>query len=230
MIIAISQRKMSMEKGANRDALENDYVRYYESFGITLLPIPNVSGNIGKYFEKMPIEGIILTGGNDINPKLYGRKLIAGDCSDDMDNTYKRLIETALERKLPLFGSCRGGQFINVFFGGKLIKSIKEEITPDHAPGKEHKTTIKEARLIPLLGKKEFTVNSFHNQAVTAKTLSPQLKVFALAKEHGTIEGLYHPSLPIAGVQWHPERDCVDKEINDKLVKAFVQRELFWKR
>ena len=116
MIIAISQRSMRMEKGANRDALENDYVRYYEEFGLTLVPIPNVSKNIDAYFEKIPIEGIILTGGNDINPGLYGEKPQNDDFSEDMDDTYKRLIEIALERKLPLFGNCRGGQFINLFF------------------------------------------------------------------------------------------------------------------
>ena len=65
---------MKMETGANRDALENDYVKYYEKFGVTLVPIPNVSKNLDMYFEKMPLKGIILTGGNDVNPLLYGKK------------------------------------------------------------------------------------------------------------------------------------------------------------
>src|SRR3989338_2263216 len=160
MIIAISQRNMRMEKGANRDAIENDYIQYYESFGVTLVPIPNVSKGIEKYFDSMPIKGVILTGGNDINPALYGGKPIDGDCSDDMDNTYKRLIEIAIERKLPLFGNCRGGQFINVFFGGKLIQDVKEKTGVNHVNVK-HKIKITDEKAAKFLGEKEYTVNSY---------------------------------------------------------------------
>ena len=52
MLIAISQRSMKMGKGANRDALENDYIEYYQEFGITLVPVPNVGRNLGKSFEE----------------------------------------------------------------------------------------------------------------------------------------------------------------------------------
>ena len=116
-----------MEKGANRDALENDYVKYYENFGITLLPIPNVCKDLEKYFDEIPIKRIILSGGNDVNPQLYGRKQENEDFSKQRDGTERRLIEIALERKLPLLGICRGAQYINVHFGGSLIQNIKEK-------------------------------------------------------------------------------------------------------
>ena len=77
-------------------------------------------------------------------------------------------------------------------------------------------------------GKEKYMVNSYHNQAVTEETKSRELKVFAEAKM-GIIEGLYHPTLPIAGMQWHPERKSIDININEKIIKAFVKRELFWK-
>lgn len=227
MIIAISQRNVEMEKGANRDALENDYVQYYESFGVTLIPIPNVSRNIDAYFEKIRIEGIVLTGGNDINPKLYGGKQIDGDCSDDMDNTYKRLIEIALERKLPLFGNCRGAQFINIFLGGKLVQNIKEKTGINHVNAK-HKVKITDEKVAEFVGKKEFVVNSYHKQGIIKGTLSSELKEFAMTDD-GIIEGIYHPEYPIAGVLWHPERPGSDKEADKKLIEAFIKREFFWK-
>lgn len=227
MIIAISQRNMKMEKGANRDALENDYVQYYESFGVTLVPISNVSKNIDAYFEKIPIEGIILTGGNDINPALYGGKRQNGDYSDDMDNTYKKLIEIALERKLPLFGNCRGGQFINVFFDGKLVQNIKEKTGVNHVNVK-HKVEITDEKAAGFIGKKEFVVNSYHKQGIMKGTLSSELKEFAITDD-GIIEGIYHPKYPIAGVLWHPERPGSNKEADKKLIEAFIERKFFWK-
>jgi len=131
-----------------------------------------------------------------------------------------------VERKLPVLGICRGMQMINVFFGGKLIKNIKEEIGDTHPPGLDHG--------IRIIDEKEAfndtKVNSFHNQAVTEGSLSPKLKPFAVSEKERLVEGLYHPSLPIAGVQWHPERKSPDKDINEKLLKAFVKRELFWKK
>lgn len=226
MIIAISQRNMKMGKGTNRDALENDYVQYYESFGVILAPIPNVSKGIGKYFDSMPIKGIILTGGNDINPALYGEKPQNEDFSEDMDSTYKKLIEIALERKLPLFGNCRGGQFINVFFGGKLIQNIKEKTGVNHVNAK-HKVKITDKNA-GFLGKKEFIVNSHHKQGIMKGTLSSELKEFAIT-DGGIIEGIYHPKYPIAGVLWHPERPGSDKEADKKLIEAFIKRKFFWK-
>lgn len=226
MIIAISQRNMKMEKGANRDALENDYIQYYESFGVILVPIPNVSKDIEKHFGSMPIKGIILTGGNDINPALYGEKPQNEDFSEGMDSTYKRLIEIALERKLPLFGNCRGAQFINVFFGGKLIQNVKKKTGVNHVNAK-HKVKITDKNA-EFLGKKEFIVNSYHKQGIMKDTLSSKLKEFAITDD-GIIEGIYHPKYPIAGVLWHPERPGSDKEADKKLIEAFIKRKFFWK-
>jgi len=228
MIIAISQRNIKIGKGANRDALENDYVRYYESLGVTLVPIPNVSRDLDKYFNQIPIKGIILTGGNDINPDLYGNKLQNEDFSDDMDNTYKRLIEIALERKLPLLGTCRGGQFINVFFGGKLIQDTKSKIGVDHIDI-THKVKIIDSKASEFFHKKELTVNSYHKQGIDNGTLSPELKSFAIT-ENGLIEGIYHPKYPIAGVLWHPERPNSDKELDKNMVNAFLNEKFFWEK
>ncbi|MBI2101470.1 gamma-glutamyl-gamma-aminobutyrate hydrolase family protein [Candidatus Woesearchaeota archaeon] len=217
-----------MDKGACRDALENDYIGYYEKFGIALVPVPNVSRNLDKYFKEMPIKGIILSGGNSINPALYGAKPKNGDFSNERDATEKKIIEIALKRKLPLLGECRGGQFVNVFFGGKLVQDIEEKTGISHVRVK-HDVQIMDKKAEKFLGSKKFVVNSYHKQGVDKSTLSRQLKPFAVSDD-GIIEGFYHPKHMIAGILWHPEREGCDKETNKKLVKAFVEGKLFWEK
>ncbi|MBN4049049.1 gamma-glutamyl-gamma-aminobutyrate hydrolase family protein [archaeon AH-315-M20] len=216
-----------MGKGANRDALENDYVEYYENFGIDLLPIPNVSKDLEKYFDEIPIKGIILSGGNDVNPQLYGGKLKNEDFSEQRDNTEKKLIEIALERKLPLLGNCRGAHFINVFFKGSLIQNVKAKTGFDHV-GTPHKVKITDEKVTEFFNKKEFEVNSYHNQGIMKDTLSSELKEFAIS-EDGIVEGFYHPKYQIAGILWHPERPGSDKESDKRLIEAFLNRRMFWK-
>lgn len=229
MLIVISQRQQFNKYDAPIDVLEHTYTQYFKSFNLLLLPIPNVASLVQDYFNQFPIEGIILTGGEDINPRLYGENIEWLNISPLRDETEKKMLEIAVAKKIPVLGICRGMQFINIFFGGKLVKNIKEEMTPHHEPGKDHKIALIEERIISVVGKNEIIVNSFHNQAVTTHTLSPQLKPLAIT-EHDIIEGLHHPTLPIAGVQWHPERKIPDEKLNKLLVEAFIQKELFWKK
>jgi putative glutamine amidotransferase len=74
--------------------------------------------------------------------------------------------------------------------------------------------------------------NSYHNFCITAETLAPALRAFAICPD-GTIEGAYHPALPIAGIMWHPERaqpDGMTARYNTDLITAFLGRESFWRR
>lgn len=227
MFVAISQRYVRMEKRENRDALEITYPKYFETFGVTLIPIPNVPDKVEGYFSKIPVKAIILSSGNDVNPMLYGKNPQNEDFSEDRDNTEKKLIQIAIKRKLPLLGICRGMQFINVYFEGSLARDIKTEIGVNHV-GATHAVNVVDKKLSDFLGKAKFKVNSYHNQGITKKTLSSKLRAFAVT-EDGSIEGIYHPKYPIAGVMWHPEREGCNKEANKKLVKAFVEGKLFWK-
>lgn len=228
MIIAISQRNTKTEKGANRDTLENDYVRYYEKFGITLLPIPNVCKDLEKYFNEIPIKAIILSGGNDVNPALYAGKQENEDFSEDRDETEKKLIEIAIKRKIPLIGICRGMQFINVFFKGSIVKNIKSKTGINHVDT-THKVKITDDKAKDFLGKETLSVNSYHKQGIDKNSLSSELKSFAITEE-GFIEGIYHPEYPLAGIQWHPERESPDEGSNKKIIDAFLKGELFWKK
>ena len=222
MLIAISQRNDKNKFGDLSDNLESNYVNYLEKFGIELVVIPNTTEDISFYFDKLPIDGVILTGGNSVNPELYGGKLEEGsDASKERDETEKRLLEKAVEKKLPVLGICRGMQFINVFFKGKLV-NVNNHVRVDHT------IKITDEDAVKLLGEKA-EVNSYHNYGVNDGVLSPELKVFAKASD-GVVEGIYHPLLPIAGIEWHPERKSSNELINKKIVEAFVNRKLFWRK
>jgi len=214
------------------DTLENNYINYFEKFGIKLIPISNSTKNINSYFEKFPISGIILSGGNDINPELYNKKINESEkkklfISNERDETEKELLRIAIKKKIPVLGICRGMQFINVFFKGKLI-NIKEENQSEIGHlATEHTIKIINNKAKKLLNN-ESRINSYHGYGINKKTLSSELEIFAQTDD-ALIEGLYHPLFPIVGIQWHPERKSPDERINNKLIEAFLKKELFWK-
>ena len=230
MWIAISQRNDKNKHGLWIDNLENNYIDFFEPFGAKLLTIPNVSKNIKSYFDEYEIFGVVLSGGNDVNPKLYGEKTEKNlSISVDRDETENKLIKIALDKKLPIFGICKGMQHLNVYFKGKLIRDLGKEIKKGITHVKEdHVAEIIDERAKKIFGK-EMKVNSYHNQGIISSTLSKDLIPFAVAPD-GVIEGFYHKSLPIAGVQWHPERNSPNREIDSKIVKMFLNKKFFWEK
>jgi len=232
MWVAISQRHVKSEFGDYRDSLENNYFNYYENLGLKLIPISNSSKKIIDYFKELPIEGLILTGGQDINPLSYNQESIyAKDFSDLRDKTEMSLLEISIERNLPVFCNCRGMQMMNVFFGGSLIQNINSQLSNEiNHVAKSHKIEIIDGKTYDFLKKRYFIVNSYHNQGINKICLSKELIPFAISVDDKIIEGIYHPKYPIAGVQWHPEREMLDKSINLKLIKNFINGRLFWKK
>jgi putative glutamine amidotransferase len=99
------------------------------------------------------------------------------------DATERALLDHALAHGLPVFGVCRGLQLIQVYFGGELSR-VEGHAGTTHAVGDRE-------------------VNSYHHWGVHAP--AAPLEAFARAAD-GLVEGLRHPSLPLAAVQWHPER------------------------
>jgi len=87
-----------------------------------LEPIDIFTEDTKKYLEELKLEGFILSGGNNVNPNLYNSSEIMGDVFEQRDKTEKCVMDYAIEKKLPVFGICRGFEFINVYFKGKLSK------------------------------------------------------------------------------------------------------------
>lgn len=230
MLVAISQRGEKESRYGNIDILERSYTEYFDRFDVNLIPVPNIGRTIKKYFDALKIEGIILSGGGDVHPSLYGGDpTYPGNYSPDRDGTEKTLLEIALDGSLPVLGICRGMQLINVHFGGKLIQNIKTDVANavDHV-GTTHRITISEDSITSNLGTNTAEVNSYHNQGFTKDQLSPEFIPFAVAEDQ-TIEGIYHPRYAIAAVMWHPERSNPPIPLNEILIRAFVSREMFWR-
>ncbi len=230
MWVLISQRNIAWKHGYRCDLLENNYVRYLEKHGICSVAVPNVSILVEGYLSDFSnIRGIVLSGGNDINPFEYGGKSRENlDISVERDEAEKKLLAFAVEKRIPLLGICRGMQLINVFFGGGLVQRLDSIGLDNKAHVGNHEIEITDRVLIDTFATDRIEVNSFHNQAVTSELLSRNLKIFAKDPNSSVIEGLFHPQYPIVGIQYHPERGDMDDRYNALLLDAFKNRKLFW--
>lgn len=155
------------------------------------------------------IDLLYLPGGPDINPSAYGQ--IPGFYTSNQDvfrqYFFDNNLKKYIERGIPVFGICLGFQMLNVYFGGTITQDMKYHV--------QSKDRWLEGHDVHMYGVKrtkdtKFPVNSHHHQAVLFTDLSKDLvPVFYADNEEDSnnciIEAFRHTSLPIAGVQWHPE-------------------------
>jgi putative glutamine amidotransferase len=167
------------------------------------------------------LDGLMLTGGDDVAPALYGEPSHAAVVAveTERDEFEIALVKEARARNLPILAICRGLQVMNVAFGGTLVQDLPSQVgtdiehrlaVPPH-PSSEFAHEIwfeKESLLGRLLGERlgdldSCEVNSRHHQAV--KLVAPGFKVSATAPD-GVVEAIEDPSAAFClGVQWHPE-------------------------
>lgn len=178
--------------------------------------------------EATRCDGILFTGGSDITPSFYNEEKTdkCGKTNAKRDETEKKIFDEFYKTGKPIFGICRGMQFINVCLGGSVyqdITDIQKEKHKDSAKmfNNYHKVRIeKESLLSDIFGKEEITVNSTHHQAV--KTLGEKLKTAAVSHD-GFIESYESTSHPFCvGVQWHPEHIFRKDDLQRKLIEMFV--------
>lgn len=192
-----------------RDALDRDWFSFFNlNFpSITLIPLSNNLKHSIKSMKSLGINGLILSGGDSIGK------------TPQRDVTEKKLIQHCINDSLPILGVCRGMQMINIFFGGQLRKNIKELTGINHVV-ESHKIVLDKDFVKGSFGK--IKVNSYHNQGMLIDDLASGLVPFANAAEK-VVEGFYHKSKPIVGIQWHPERvgsnAKLDKKLFNKLFK-----------
>lgn len=144
-------------------------------------------------------DGLLLTGGGDLEPALYGQRRASYRLSLDpvRDSEELALTRAFCAARKPILGICRGIQVLNVFFGGALVQDVSGH---DGAP--HPVTAVPGTRTAELCGG-VFKTNSYHHQAISR--LGDGLRATAYAGD-GLIEAVEHSTLPILGVQWHPER------------------------
>lgn len=161
------------------------------------------------------VKGILLTGGEDIDPAVYGEKtdprsvLLAKDRQDYV----LELAKIAHEKKIPCLAICLGCQVINVALGGTLYQHI-----PGHS-NSWHDIYFVDKLAAAIFGKEIAAVNSFHHQ--TIKVLTPELKVCAYSSDNVVEMVASRDHQFYVGVQWHPER-MLDRPDQVELFKKFV--------
>jgi putative glutamine amidotransferase len=179
------------------------------------------------------LDGLILSGGGDVKPALYGER--DSSCSVGVDERRDRtellLARQALEHGLALLAICRGIQVLNVAAGGTLIQDIPSQVpealdshgavTGRPLPTIAHTVEVAaDSRLARLVGAGELDVNSAHHQAI--RELGAGLHVTARAPD-GIIEGVERPDHPFCvGVQWHPEVMVDDHPNMRRLFKGLI--------
>ena len=151
------------------------------------------------------LDGILLPGGTDIGPSLYGAESETDlyPPEPERDDFELSLLKGAVHRQIPVLGVCRGQQIVNVGAGGTLHQDVPLHAAFDRPAETElHEVTFEPGSILRELYGATVWVNSLHHQ--TVDTVGADLRVTAWADD-GVAEGLEHRNLPIVCVQWHPE-------------------------
>jgi putative glutamine amidotransferase len=206
--------------------LPSSYINAVErGGGIPLLLPPTLNVDVDRHLAL--VEGVILTGGVDVDPCLYGEDPIPqmGTIDPIRDEYELKLTRRILETRKPVLAICRGCQVLNVAAGGKLWQDINSQIKNSmkhnqQAPTSYASHTVKvakDSKLLEIYGVETIGVNTFHHQGI--KTLGSGLKAVAWANDE-TIEAVEGSGKFTIGVQWHPERMLDSDHL--KLFKAFT--------
>jgi putative glutamine amidotransferase len=214
-VVAVTATRRT-DDGRERVALNTAYVRALARVGVVPLVVPPLLDPERACAALDRVQGLVLTGGEDVEPGRYGApphpKLEETDSARDAVEL--ALIAGARARRLPILAICRGIQILNVALGGTLYQDLASERPSglDHAdPRSRHALRLESGTLLhSVIDARDTTVNSRHHQAI--RDLAPALRAAAWAPD-GVIEGaeLKDGGEPwTLAVQWHPEDDAED--------------------
>ncbi len=205
-----------MEHGTfRRHTLSEHYSRAIIAAGGIPVMLPSVYPNPAEMLDRL--DGVVITGGGDIDPAIYGqeRNELTAGIDDERDAFELALFKAAMEIDLPTLGICRGCQLFNVALGGTLHQDI-DTLHPNpvqhrqQSLGIHHEESFQTVTILPgehpLYGSvaaPTTEINSFHHQGIDR--LADALEPMAVT-EDGLVEAVYHPGMRYGvAVQWHPE-------------------------
>ena len=192
MRIALSQRVEQVQSYAEtRDCLDRRWYDLMTTYGHHGIAVPNTPDITEDWCEQYDIEGIILTGGNDIAGQAS-----ATNISVERDETERCLLNYAIINNLPVLGVCRGLQFLNLELGGNSTR------VEGHIATKHKVQVLKN----PFTQITTATVNSYHGYGIHKDGISKELNAWCFS-EDDMIEAVYHSKHNWIGIMWHPERD-----------------------
>jgi putative glutamine amidotransferase len=209
---------------------DDDLINYESPYGYAsavekagglpiLLPYRMDLSLIPQYVDL--IDGMLFSGGNDLDPKAWGETYHPKTAPvDPLREKFERALMVEVEkRRVPTLGICMGSQLMNVHRGGSLYQFLPELERPnsiehrkvggekgrgDEGANRHSILLEKESAVAPFLPKTEISANTSHKQSVNK--LGKGLRIIAKSPD-GVIEGIEDPSMPLfLGVQWHPER------------------------
>jgi microsomal dipeptidase-like Zn-dependent dipeptidase/gamma-glutamyl-gamma-aminobutyrate hydrolase PuuD len=208
---------------------------YYQSIlraGGTPVILPPTDDEAALLRMLQPLDGLVLTGGGDLNPLLLGEDPIPalGEINPRRDRCELALTRLAAHRQIPILGICRGIQVMNAAFGGTLYQDIYTQATPPAGASllkhsqqlsrgvASHRVRLVEGSLLhTLFGTDTLAVNSFHHQAV--REAAPGFRVSARSAD-GIVEAIESTEYKsMVGVQWHPE--CFTLEGDESMRPLF---------
>lgn len=174
------------------------------------------------------LDGLLLTGGGDIDPTLFGEEphKNLGVINPERDIFEVSLIKKMMTARKPVLGICRGCQILNIAAGGDMYQDIYTQISNElfqhsqRAPRwyASHYVNVEEGSLLAnVVGQTRFKINSFHHQ--TVREMAPGFVVIGRAND-GVIEAFESKQHPfVMGVQWHPE--CMTLKGDEPSIKLF---------
>ena len=165
------------------------------------------------------VSGLLLTGGGDVDPALYGETPEPGGAmgiEPERDEMEMALFRYAIEEDMPTLGICRGMQLINVAMGGRLIQDLPGHTLPEFQSAVHQVYVSPGSRFGAIIGAGAiYRTNSRHHQGLKEAQRAPSLMASAYHPEDGIVEALESPEHPwLVGVQCHPERE-------DEVPKSF---------
>jgi len=211
----VSQRESVDAYKMPVDCLESAYVGFLESLGFVVVPVSNFCTSTSALFQLPGELLLVLTGGGSLQEEFY-EKPYGYPMQPNRDRVERELLCNALEKKIPILGICRGMQFINGFFGGKITRlADREKARPN---GTDHQVQTSKGLQY---------VNNFHNDGILREGLAAGALPIAIDEEHDIVEAFLMEKERILAIQWHPERKF-EREESMQYTRNLIEE--FWSK